>query len=403
MWNYTSVSVTSGGEGKVTVSWTSEILTITITGAFDGTATIHCEASGWDDFNDVAANMSRDVYVTCVANPAIDVTGVTLSQTSAELTAGGAALELTPTVAPAGATDKTVTWSVVQDGSFVALFTDQACTQAVGTDAIDPAKVYVKPLAAGQATVTVTTSDGGKTATCTVTVAPAEIASGTTGDVAWTLTDDGKLTISGTGAMEDNASATAQPWKNYRSSITSIVVGDGVTRIGNFAFTQCSKAESISLPSSLTSIGTRAFQNCNNASLTSITIPANVETIGDYAFSVCSKLTSVTIPDKVTFIGSNAFASCSGLTSITIPDNVETIGNNAFNKCSGLQSATIGNGVTSIGESTFNGCTSMTTLTIGSSVETIGISAFEGCTQLGSVAIPNSVTSIGKYAFIACI
>ena len=101
----------------------------------------------------------------------VAVTGVTLSQTSASLTAGGAALELTPTVAPEGATDKTVKWSVTQTGDFVALYTDEACTQAVGTDAIAAAKVYVKPLAAGQATITVTSNDGGKTATCAVTVA----------------------------------------------------------------------------------------------------------------------------------------------------------------------------------------------------------------------------------------
>ena len=101
----------------------------------------------------------------------VAVTGVTLAPTSATLTAGGAALELTPTVAPEGATDKTVKWSVEQEGSIVALYTDEACTQAVGTAAIAAAKVYVKPLAAGQATITVTTNDGAKTATCAVTVA----------------------------------------------------------------------------------------------------------------------------------------------------------------------------------------------------------------------------------------
>ena len=101
----------------------------------------------------------------------VAVTGVTLLPTTASLTAGGAALELTPTVAPEGATDKTVKWSVTQTGDFVALYTDEACTQAVGTDAIAAAKVYVKPLAAGQATITVTTNDGAKTATCAVTVA----------------------------------------------------------------------------------------------------------------------------------------------------------------------------------------------------------------------------------------
>ena len=109
------------------------------------------------------------IYLTETATVA--VTGVTLSPTSGELTAGGAALELTPTVAPEGATDKTVKWSVEQEGSIVALYTDETCTQAVGTAAIAAAKVYVKPLAAGQATITVTTNDGAKTATCAVTVA----------------------------------------------------------------------------------------------------------------------------------------------------------------------------------------------------------------------------------------
>ena len=103
-----------------------------------------------------------------------DVWSVTLSPTEASLAVGGAALELTPNVAPEGWTDK-VKWSVVQEGSIVALYTDDACTQAVGTDAIAPAKVYVKPLAAGQATVTVASNDGAKTATCAVTVtAPAD-------------------------------------------------------------------------------------------------------------------------------------------------------------------------------------------------------------------------------------
>ena len=117
-------------------------------------------------------NSNPNIRITMDASVA--VTGVTLSPTSGELTAGGAVLELTPTVAPEGATDKTVKWSVEQEGSIVALYTDEACTQAVGTAAIAAAKVYVKPLAAGQATITVTSNDDAtKTATCTVTVSPA--------------------------------------------------------------------------------------------------------------------------------------------------------------------------------------------------------------------------------------
>ena len=90
--------------------------------------------------------INPNVYITQDASVA--VTGVTLSQTSASLIAGGAALELTPTVAPEGATDKTVKWSVTQTGNFVALYTDVACTQAIGTDAIAAAKVYLSLVAA---------------------------------------------------------------------------------------------------------------------------------------------------------------------------------------------------------------------------------------------------------------
>ena len=115
-------------------------------------------------------NIKSMTFTIATANT--PVTGVTLSQTEAALTAGDAALELTPTVAPEGATDKTVKWSVTQTGGFVALYTDEACTQAVGADAIASATVYVKPLAAGQATITVTSNaDATKTATCAVTVA----------------------------------------------------------------------------------------------------------------------------------------------------------------------------------------------------------------------------------------
>ena len=115
-------------------------------------------------------NIKSMTFTIATANT--PVTGVTLSQTEAALTAGDAALELTPTVAPEGATDKTVKWSVTQTGGFVALYTDEACTQAVGTDAIASATVYVKPLAAGQATITVTSNaDATKTATCAMTVA----------------------------------------------------------------------------------------------------------------------------------------------------------------------------------------------------------------------------------------
>ena len=98
----------------------------------------------------------------------------------------------------------------------------------------------------------------------------------------------------------------------------------------------------------------RAFSDCY--SLTSVTIPSSVTSIGSETFTGCSALTSVTIPSSVTSIGFAAFNSCSGLTSVTIPSSVTNIGDGAFNSCSGLTSVTIPNSVTSIGYSAFSYC-----------------------------------------------
>ena len=133
--------------------------------------------------------------------------------------------------------------------------------------------------------------------------------------------------------------------------------------------------------------------------VTSVIIPEGVTSIGDYAFRDCSSLSSVTIPNSVTSIGDKAFYGCSSLTSITIPEGVTSIGGSAFYGCSSLTSVTIPNSVTSIGDYAFDGCSSLTAVTIPNSVTSIGDHAFDDCSSLTSVTIPNSVTSIGAYAF----
>jgi len=122
-----------------------------------------------------------------------------------------------------------------------------------------------------------------------------------------------------------------------------------------------------------------------------------VTSIGSSAF-FCSGLTSVTIPNSVTNIGSSAFEHCSCLTSVTIPNSVTAIGEEAFKGCSGLTSITIGNNVTSIGNRAFEECSSLTSVTIPNSVTSIGSSAFLG-TKLISVIIGSGVLSIGNQAF----
>ena len=212
--------------------------------------------------------------------------------------------------------------------------------------------------------------------------------------------DTGTLTIFGTGAMTDYTKSSSVPWYSYRSKIKTVDIGNGVTSIGDYAFSGCSGLTSVTIPNSVTRIGKCAFYACT--SLTSITIPNSVTSIGQFAFYGCSGLTSITIPNSVTSIGDWAFFDCSSLTSITIPNSVTNIGNHAFEGCSSLTSITIPNSVTSIGEYAFYECSSLTSVTIPNSVTSIGDLAFRGCTSLTSITIPNSVTSIGGYAFYNC-
>ena len=218
-------------------------------------------------------------------------------------------------------------------------------------------------------------------------------------NLTWKLYADGKLTISGTGAMKDyNIENNKSPvFKN--SNVKKVVIEDGVTSIGAYAFYSCDNSISITIPSSVTSIGDSAFAACG---LTSITIPSSVTSIGDFAFNSCGSLTSITIPDSVTSIGSYAFTSCSSLTSITIPDSVTSIGDWTFNNCSSLTSITIPDSVTSIGDSAFAYCERLTSITIPDRVTSIEPYAFRDCESLTSITIPDGVTSIGNYAFYNC-
>ncbi len=214
------------------------------------------------------------------------------------------------------------------------------------------------------------------------------------GNVVWALDSEGTLTISGTGDIYDRTEA---PWYSRRDSITSAVIGSGVTRIGDSAFYECSNLKSVTIPDSVTSIGTCAFLRCE--SLTSITIPDSVTSIDETAFGECSNLKSVTIPESVTSIGAWTFADCSRLTSVTIPDSVTSIGDHAFEYCSNLKNVTIPDRVTSIGEVAFLYCESLTSVSIPNSVTRIGQSAFYQCKNLTSATIGNNVESIEQQAF----
>jgi len=217
-------------------------------------------------------------------------------------------------------------------------------------------------------------------------------------EITWTLSDDGTLTISGTDMP--NYKYGGAPWYSQRNKIKKVVIENGVTSIGNYAFDGCSGLTSVTIPNSVTSIGESAFFVCSG--LTSVTIPNSVTSIGMSTFQYCFSLTSINIPNSVTNISACAFSGCRGLTSITIPNSVTSIEDAAFESCTGLTSINIPNSVTSIGEDAFCNCSGLISVTIPNSVTSIGSRAFSGCTGLTSITIPNSVTSIGYSAFSRC-
>ncbi len=238
------------------------------------------------------------------------------------------------------------------------------------------------------------------------------IASGICGaegdNLTWTLDSDGILTISGTGAMADYAfdnsnstSTITTPWYIYKSNIKSIVIGDGVTSIGNHAFYDCRDAIGITIPDSVASIGDMAFASCGR--LTSIAVPNGIASIGEGAFYYCTGLESIAIPNSVTVIGDYAFRECSNLTSITMPNNIASIGEGIFYRCNSLTDVAIPSSVKSIGDFAFNCCNSLTSIDIPSGVKNIGKEVFLGCSELSSVTMPDSITSLGDYAFDSCV
>ncbi len=227
--------------------------------------------------------------------------------------------------------------------------------------------------------------------------------SATNAEIRWELSEDGTLTISGTGDMPDyrfvydtNHGQTTAPWYSEREKIKKIVIEDGVTSIGKCAFHNCESLTSVTIPNSVTYINFYAFKECD--SLTSITIPNSVKLIEEEAFSGCSRLTSVTLSNSLVVLGWQVFEGCYSLKSVIIPNSVKTIGWWAFSSCKSLTSVTIPNSVTNIGNYAFAACDSLTSITFeGSTPPELGKEVFKYVKSTIPVYVPaNSIEAYKK-------
>ena len=199
---------------------------------------------------------------------------------------------------------------------------------------------------------------------------------------------------------------------SYCSSLTGVVIPDSVTSIGDCAFSGCASLTDIAVSEGSPYFCSQEGVVYSKDKKTIIAYPAGRESttyaiaegVTDIAgaFGGCTSLTAISIPESVTGIGSYAFSECTNLMEITIPEHVTSIGDSAFWDCAKLESLAIPDCVTSIGAGAFRGCESLKSIAVPNGVTIIAERTFDGCKSLESITIPDTVTAVEGWAFNEC-
>ena len=247
------------------------------------------------------------------------------------------------------------------------------------------------------------------------------------------------LTITGSGAMPDFdfPNGSLAPWWNYealgmnalseidfdiKGKLKTVIIGEGVTNVSNYALFFLPAATQVTLPESVTHIGRYGIAMCSKLTgmsipkgvtgigdfglagngLTAVTLPDGMQSLGRGAFDSCASLTNTTLPAAITAVPGKCFADCTKLLNVKYAGTVTAIGDLAFESCKALTAAPIPETVTEIGASAFTGCTALTDVTIPAGVSTIPEACFRGCTALADIDLPGTVTHVGYNAFTGC-
>ena len=249
--------------------------------------------------------------------------------------------------------------------------------------------------------------------------------SGTCGESAtWKITDDGVLTISGTGTVTDLLPYEGRNEQN--KLVHTIVIEEGITAIEHHAFCRYAELEYVEeilyLPDSLESIGDSAFAGnthlkeihfgsglkwigsnafMEDSGLESIVLPESLEELGRGVFTGCSALKTAAVPGGIRWLRHSCFAYCTALESVYLGDGIDTIWNNAFIHCTSLKEIRFPSTLWKLRDGAFSGCTGLETLTLPY-VERVSNNCFKNCTGLKTVTLGAGTESIGKDAFSGC-
>lgn len=220
-------------------------------------------------------------------------------------------------------------------------------------------------------------------------------------NLTWKLSDNGLLTISGNGKMDNYDSAKKTPWHDYADQIKEIIVEKGVTSIGNFAFYGLTDIKEITLPKGMEVVGDYAFKGCT--SLESVELPKYLWKIGESAFYGCKSLKAMNMPDTITVMGAYAFKGCESMESLHISNNLYGLNESAFYGCKSLTEIVVPEGIKRIDGYVFKNCSGVTKVELPSTLAKLGESVFYGCSSMTNMVIPTDVTSIGGYTFKNCL
>lgn len=219
-------------------------------------------------------------------------------------------------------------------------------------------------------------------------------------DAVWSL-EKGVLTVSGSGAISDYSLTegfTAAPWREFAGEITALVIEEGVTAIGSYAFCALPALERVSIPDTVTELGQGVFSG--DVRLNGVVLPASLEAIGKAAFYNCSSLTDITLPAQLVSVGESAFEGCVALADIALPETVTELGYWCFSKTA-LPAFAVPAGVTVLHSGVFAHCAELESVTLPAVLQEIEPRAFEN-SAITSITIPAGVTAVRQDAFAQC-